>query len=159
MGGDPPQAAPDGLLPNDLDEPPSSIGARVDAAVDRALAVASQNGRHRTRPLPNRLGSISNNRAMTREERDNELLSIGILFYIRDLTQDLIFPPPARVATVMLTEILLYRRPSLRPTEWYVGPRVTVQTVVRSQATDWLMQELDTTVTRILSPFIGQAQN
>lgn len=90
---------------------------------------------------------------MTREELDNNVLAVGIQFHIRDLGEDLIFPPPGRVASVMLTEILLYRRPGLRPAEWYVGPRLTVHTVVRSHATEWLMGELDAAVTRVLDPF------
>lgn len=157
MGGDPEQAAPDSLLPNDLDDRPSQLSARVDTAVDRLLGDPPEYDRPRIRPTPVRLGSRLADKPMAREELDNNLLRVAIQFYIRDLSQDSMFPPPGRVANVMLAEILRYSRTGLRPAEWYVGPRVTVHTVVRSQATEWLLEELDAAVTRVLRPFTTES--
>ena len=148
-GGDPPQASPDGLLRNDLDGAmgqPSPIDQRVMAAAARILATPDPAFRQFASPRPQLLTS---DMRLTGQERA-DMLVVFVQLFIRDISQDLIFPPPARVASVMLTEIDLYRRAAQRPEVWPRGPLVSVETVVRADATEWLFGKLDAAVARAL---------
>lgn len=153
LGGDPPQASPDGFLPNDLAglmNRPSPIAERVRATAARILAPLDPALRL-TRPAPPEL--LTFDTRLTQEEL-RDLLSIMIQFYVRDASQDLMFPPPARVATVVLTEVVLYQRATEHPPLWPSGPIVSVETVVRANATEWLFGKLDAAVERVLARLI-----
>lgn len=81
------------------------------------------------------------------------MVSVTVQLYVRDISQDLMFPPPTRVASVMLTEIILYARATQQVPLWPRGPVVSVETVVRANATEWLFEKIDAGVTRALEPW------
>ncbi|WP_230165408.1 hypothetical protein [Roseomonas sp. CECT 9278] len=152
VSGDPPQARADGLIRNDLAgdfSRPSVIDQRARALGQTLLSVPRSPSSIRSAPRP---VPLPFDVLLPRAERDNAL-RIEIQFYIRDISQDLIVPPPARVATVLLTEVILYRRHSQTPPLWPSGPSVSVETVVRSGATAWMFEKLDAAVTRVLEPW------
>ncbi len=153
FGSDSQQAAPDGLLPNDLDDPterPSPIHQRVMAAATRILAPPDPALHPHARPRPQ---LQTGDKPMTQQEL-LDALRVTIQFYIRDASQDLMFAPSARVATVVLTEIVLYQGRALEPTLWPSGPIVSVETVVRANATEWLFAKLDAAVERALARLV-----
>jgi hypothetical protein len=125
---------------------PSPINQRVLAAAARILAPPDPAFRQFASPRPQLL---TTGMRLT-EEESRDMLVVFIQLFIRDISQDLIFPPPARVASVMLTEIDLYRRATKRPEVWPRGPLVSVDTVVRADATAWLFGKLDAAVARAL---------
>lgn len=152
-GGDYPQASATGLIRNDIagdGVSPAPIDIRVTGTSERLLT--GPRSTWRTGPIgPPEL--YRGDRRMSQAERDARV-SIFVQFYIRDISQDLVFPPPSSVASVMLTEIIRYDRPGKNPPSWVLGPVVTVETVVRSGATDWMFARLDATVGRALEPWI-----
>jgi hypothetical protein len=156
ISGDWPQASPNGLIRNDLDvqDPghPSMLRQRVQALTERLLAQPppAWSSRSVPNPAPYRWHPL-----MSQQERD-ATVSIQVQFYLRDISQDLVFPPPARVASVMLTEIVRYVRSNRLPSHWVSGPEVTVETVARSTATTWLLERLDATVTRTLEEWTAR---
>jgi hypothetical protein len=148
VSGDPPQASSDGLIQNDIDgDPnrPSLVNQRVQAMASRVLAPVPAR-RVYAGPRPQLL---TTDMRLTEEELQ-DMLYLTVQFFIRDISQDLIVPPPARVASVMLTEIVLYQRPTQRLPIWPSGPVVSVETVVRAHATEWMLERLDATVARVL---------
>jgi hypothetical protein len=150
ISGDWPQASPDGLIRNDLDVrdagQPSMLQQRMTALTERLLAQPRPAWSSRTVPNP---APYRWHPPMSQEERD-AAVSIGVQFYLRDISQDLVFPPPTRVASVMLTEIVSYVRRVRTPSHWVSGPEVSVETVLRSNATAWMLGRLDSAVTRTL---------
>lgn len=152
-GGDPEQAQPDGLLPNDLDGSHgrrSPIDERVQAAASRILRPPDAALHSSTRPRP----QLGTGDGQITQQEFSDALFVSIQLYIRDASQDLMFPPPARVATVVLTEVILYHRRTQYPTVWPRGPIVSVETVVRANATEWLFGKLDAAVERALARFV-----
>ncbi|BDG71575.1 hypothetical protein Rmf_15040 [Roseomonas fluvialis] len=143
------------MIRNDLDvrdTGPSVLQQRVCELTERLLAQPRPPGSVLTGPNPE---PYRWHPMMSEEERD-AAVSIQVQFYLRDISQDLVFPPPTRVATVTLTEIVRYFRRIGRPSHWVSGPDVSVETVVRSSATTWVLGRLDAAVTRTLEQWTAR---
>lgn len=152
-GGDPSQAPPSGLLPNDLDVPPSPLNAHANATADRLLETARRNASRRG-PAVTNIGSDKASIRLSMQELENHRLSIVIVFFLRDLSNDVRSAANSSDAMTVLMEVTRYTRGLSPGSSVYVGPRMTVHTVQRSSASDWLLRRIDDAVERALGPFL-----
>ncbi|MGG5819865.1 hypothetical protein [Falsiroseomonas sp. HW251] len=157
MSGRPPQALAGGLFPNDLDgDPttsppkPSLIDTRVGEFARRLLE--SSERRSPSAMRPRLLRGLSDIQSVQQSDLD-DAMNVVVQLYIRDISDDLLTPPPRRVASVLLVRIISYRRRTTSPDYWASGPSVSVDTVVRSDSTAWLLAKVDAGVADALSPW------
>jgi hypothetical protein len=139
------QASPGGLLRPDFEV---GLDARTAEVAARSIRYVPRGGPGTGQPP--RVGHPSDPFVARPRAEFEDDLAILVMIYLRDVSHDLTFGPPSRLAVVAITDLVFYSRLTARPPRWLTEPRVTVDTVPRAAAEEHVLRHLDTIVVRAL---------
>jgi hypothetical protein len=152
ISGGMPQAAQGGLFSNDLEGPPSRLSARaIDAAV-RHFSNLSQSDLRRLPEIPREFSTNGGFTQTTPEQQQRNVIAVVVRLYLKDISDVFTIGKTRQMAFFISSRIITYGHGFSFNTTYSSYPEILINSTLRDEADEWLMQYIDSSVFTALEP-------